>query len=110
MARQRPLSNAPIVEALIDLRVRLAPDFAVRKFNKIKAVQETYPHIDERHQFEFGVQTANQEISTLLKDKGLCGYFYKSTDEKSMVQFRSDGFTVNRLHPYENWDDLSTEG
>ena len=41
-----------------------------------------------------------------IQDLGVQGYFYKSTDQKLIAQFRNDGFTLNRLKPYTSWDEL----
>jgi len=40
------------------------------------------------------------------KDFGVRGYLFRSADGKEVVQFRSDGFTFNRLAPYTSWDEL----
>lgn len=35
------------------------------------------------------------------------GYFFRREDQKEIVQFRTDGYTFNRLEPYTSWDDFS---
>lgn len=42
----------------------------------------------------------------VVRDLGLQGYFFKAADEKTVAQFRVDGFTFNRLHPYTSWEEL----
>jgi len=37
------------------------------------------------------------------------GLWLKSEDEKTIAQFRPDGFTLNRLKPYTSWDLISVE-
>jgi uncharacterized protein (TIGR04255 family) len=34
------------------------------------------------------------------------GYFFRTADEKTIAQFRVDGFTFNRLRPYTSWEEL----
>jgi uncharacterized protein (TIGR04255 family) len=42
----------------------------------------------------------------VVQDLGFQGYFWKTSDEKTIVQFRVDGFTFNRLRPYTSWTEL----
>jgi len=110
MAIQRHLNNAPIHEALIDLRVRLPQSFdhEILK-NGHELVKENYPKSDTRlrGQFEFGF--APDGTTTQRAEKAVDGYFFKTEDEKRLVQFRLDGFTYNWLSPYETWERLRDE-
>lgn len=47
---------------------------------------------------------AAANISTSAE--GPDGIILHSADEKWVAQFRLDGFTFSRLHPYTNWDEL----
>lgn len=107
MARQRDLKNAPITEAIIDIRVKLPKSFEIDKFRSLKTeLSDRYPIIDEYRIFSehHKITSGKPQIGTI--EEGVLGYFYKSADKKEIVQFRRDGFTVNRLHPYTKWDDL----
>jgi len=42
----------------------------------------------------------------VVQDLGLQGYVFKTSDEKTIAQFRVDGFTFNRLRPYTSWEEL----
>ena len=116
MARVRYLKNAPITEALIDLRVSEPAErveFEDRE-DRLKGCPESlgdeYPqrfdmyvaHLEFRGSVKDGVQTGERE-------QGLRGYKFVSTDEKQIVQFRLDGFTFSRLKPYEDWMRLRDE-
>lgn len=37
------------------------------------------------------------------------GLFFKTPDERNIVQFRTDGFTFNRLPPYTSWEEVFPE-
>lgn len=105
MATQRHLKNAPITEALIDLRVILPSDFDAQEFSKLsEELSPRYPKKEPRKRVtgSFGVQDG-KPFTGPTEDKGIYGYYYKSEDERNIVQFRLDGFTFNRLHPYTKW-------
>lgn len=111
MAIQRHLNNAPIVEAVIDLRVSLKTPLSENTISSLKdLLHEPYPSSEEIRIFEggFGVVMGKPTIES-PKDKGVNGYLFKSKDEKKIVQFRNDGFTFNRLKPYTNWNDVISE-
>ena len=103
MARQRPLTRAPIAEALIDFRAEMPDDQAIERLSEAKALlQSRFPRFEEqrlyRSQFSFGKGKVAE-----TEELGIRGFILRSEDEKSIVQFRRDGFTYNRLAPYEGW-------
>ena len=108
VARQRHLSKAPIQEALIDFRVALSPDFRVESFNALKIeLAAQYPQIDEQHVSQSTFDVKGRTFSPTMSS--LRGYLLKSADNRSIVQFRTDGFTFNRLPPYVSFEELMTE-
>jgi uncharacterized protein (TIGR04255 family) len=110
MAKQRHLTKAPIVEAIIDFRVKLPSGYKVTNLLSLqKKLSKSYPQVEERRAFEGGLRLKDKEVEQILKDRGLQGYFFKSHDEKCVVQFRKDGFTFSRLSPYTNWEKVSAE-
>jgi uncharacterized protein (TIGR04255 family) len=110
MARQRHLNKAPIVEAIIDFRVKLASDFDVTKLASLKeTLLVDYPVVQERRAFEAGVEVAGKQVQQMFEDKGLLGYLFRSGDEKNVAQFRRDGFTFSRLKPYTEWETVLAE-
>lgn len=110
----RHLSRAPINEAIIDWRV--APvdpiDSAVLK-RLADDVQAEYPHLDEQTAFEatLAVAAADGQVHHVANSegRGVHGYTCKTSDRLTMIQFRRDGFTLNRLRPYTKWDDVFPE-
>jgi len=110
MARRRHLKNAPIVEAIVDFRVKLPAKFKVQTFASIKEILgDSYPQMEERREFEAGIKIQGKRVEHIVEEKGLQGYFFKSSDGKNVAQFRKDGFTFSRLKPYTNWQDVSAE-
>jgi len=111
MATQRRLENAPITEALVDIRVNLPSDFDIKEFLTLsKDLSDRYPRHEERHLIagSFGVE-AGKPIVQAPEDKGIQGYIYKSGDGKNIAQFRIDGFTFSRLNPYSEWETVLSE-
>lgn len=111
MASQRHLNNAPIIEAVIDIRVNLPPAFNPEEFLSFSEhLSGEYPKNEPRRIFTgaFGIKEDKPFIEEPVI-KGIQGYIYKSEDEKNIVQFRIDGFTFSRLNPYTEWQSVFSE-
>ena len=111
MARPRHLRKAPIVEAVVDFRVALAPDFSPEDLRAAKErLSRHYPKVSEKKRFSEQVEfVVGKGASHQTQDLGMLGLFLKSEDEKTIAQFRVDGFTLNRLKPYTSWKKLGPE-
>jgi len=110
MARQRHLDNAPIVEAIIDLRVKSPSSFGVTDFLSLKEdLKKEYPIVEDRRLVEIGGKIEGKQVEQTIIDKGITGYFFKTSDSKNVVQFRIDGFTFSRLSPYSEWETVLSE-
>lgn len=109
MAKQRHLNNAPIVEAIIDFRVKLPSGYNVTEFSSLKKTLKGYPQMNESWAFEEEIMVKGKQIEQIVKDRGLRGYFFKSSDGKNVAQFREDGFTLSRLKPYSDWETVLGE-
>jgi uncharacterized protein (TIGR04255 family) len=107
MAARRELKNAPITEAIFDIRVKLPKSFEISTFETVKSeLSSNYPIIEKQQFFieHHKIDHGKPHVGSV--EEGLNGYFYKTDDKKEIAQFRRDGFTLNRLHPYTKWDDL----
>jgi uncharacterized protein (TIGR04255 family) len=101
--------NAPIIEAALDVRVRTPENVDL---DALVAVRDAhYPDVS-REPFQLQVKiewgdrpddTGKQHLNTPL------GYFLRSADQKQILQARLDGFTFNRLAPYEHWESFGAE-
>ena len=107
----RHLRNAPITEAIVDLRVVQRKEFAAETLREAKdRLAPTYPICIERKGTESLVDFAEGcPRGVRSRDLGLQGVWLKTPDEKNIAQFRVDGFTFNRLKPYTSWDELLPE-
>lgn len=100
------LRNAPIAEAVIEIRVRLSepavePNFKVfgdRLKNQYPKVQQIR-YFAAQLQFEADVKIKNDTNS-------IVGVRLDDSDGKWVVQGKGDGLTVSRLAPYESWSQL----
>jgi uncharacterized protein (TIGR04255 family) len=102
------LSKAPIVEGLIDLRIEPSAETtmaAIRAASDELAME--FPSRQEMHRIVAQLQLSpNASANTLTTDDSPGGILLRSTDERWVVQFRLDGFTVSRLNPYSTWEEL----
>jgi len=108
MPRVRHLRNAPITEAIFDFRVKAQPGFRAEGFADLKPqLADRFPKTEDRHKWHASFEIIEGKgLPPALDDRGLHGYFFKDAEEKTVVQFRVDGFTFNRLHPYTSWNEL----
>jgi uncharacterized protein (TIGR04255 family) len=111
MASPTHLRNAPITEAVIDLRVRTATDLNVQRFAELGTkIGQQYGDAKAINLFELGIQ---QLPGAPLEGRGVLhgciGYRYESSDGKYIAQFRTDGFTLSRLAPYTTWEEIFAE-
>lgn len=114
MAEVQHLREAPIVEAMIDVRIEARPEFRADVFHEIRAkLEPTFPVVEERRgvtfHLAFGGAQPEQETPQLqgqMQQQQLDGLFFRSADGKDVAQFRGDGFTFNRLPPYTHWDEI----
>lgn len=100
--------NAPIQEALIDIRANVSPSVKLGQIESIhERVKGKYPGRQQRLHVE-GQFSSGDEVGAVAKQT-LMGYAFSSEDGKQIFQARRDGFTFSRLRPYGNWFELSTE-
>lgn len=101
-------SKAPITEAIIDLRVALPEGFSVDKFLDIR------PHINNRFPTKEPLIAGSfvlQAVPSLKVDASQQhnGFLFRSEDNKKVFQASLNGFTFNRLAPYESWEEFSDD-
>lgn len=101
------LRNPPIVEAVLDLDCDLPPGLDLQalepKFREAfcDAYPEVRPMFLDEHQIEASLE-APSKLSIVRR--GLQALQFLQKDGKQIVQARSQGFSFNRLAPYEGLD------
>ena len=101
--------NAPITEALIDIRVELPASLT-----GLQVLESVHDHVKIRYPGEKkriylqGQFSAGDEVGASASQT-LMGFSFSSDDGKQIFQARRDGFTFSRLRPYGSWPELRDE-
>jgi uncharacterized protein (TIGR04255 family) len=104
------LSKAPISEALLDIRVTLPSSIGLDDMGTFHdSVKDRFPIKKDRVSFQGGFQLEDGKPTAIPVSGGTDGYLFESPTEQKVVQARLDGFTFNKLKPYENWKKFSSE-
>lgn len=108
LVKPEHLHNAPIVEAIIDVSVSLPEGFECESLKGAHdELRADFPVLRKRksvtRRIEFGDDTQPDAEVEVAK---LSGYFFLTEDEKTICQFREDGFTFNKLNPYSSWESI----
>ena len=102
------LANAPIKEAVLDIRVTLPSMVGLRELDGMHPrINDRYPSKRPRKRLEASLDLKSGEFSPAPAK--VDGYVFLSQDQRQIVQARLDGFTVNRLSPYATWETLLSE-
>lgn len=102
--------NAPITEALLDIRVELPEDVTLARLEVFHDfVKDNFPEKQERISFTSGFKLSQEGPQPLSTSGGPDGYLFRSPTVGKIVQARLDGFTFNKLKPYENWKVFRSE-
>lgn len=110
MPEPRPLRKAPITEALIDFRVAPPVELSQERMTAVHdQIRDRYPKVDLRQKVEAQLRVEGGKLIPSTVPLGQRGHFFKTEDERTIAQFRSDGFTFNRLEPYTAWVELFPE-
>lgn len=108
MQVSRHYSKAPITEAFIDLKVTLPEEFSTDDLTNI------YTRISDRFPTQESIQTGSlvfQAGPTMKVDTNQqhTGYLFRSKDGLKILQATLNGFTYNRLAPYDSWEEFSSD-
>ncbi|HHT9111297.1 MAG TPA: TIGR04255 family protein [Candidatus Brocadiaceae bacterium] len=110
MVKYPILSKAPIAEALIDIRVKARENLKVEQFDSIcNSISREYPVKKTRSKLEGRLEFKKGESPLSAATETIDGYIFTSADQKQIFQARLDGFTFNRLKPYETWERFRDE-
>lgn len=103
--------KAPIHEAIFDIKVSGVENTDIKSYQELShnALSE-FPNTDKRIQLSgrFKVDQEKQDVVNESKKKNILGVIYSNPNENIKVQFRKDGYTLNMLKPYSNWNEFSS--
>jgi uncharacterized protein (TIGR04255 family) len=118
MADPGHLRNAPIQEALVDLRIATSGSTAKLDERAAQAVMEPlighlqadYPKSAWQQRWETRVATSAGKVhGPETQMVGFQGLMLSDVADSRIVQFRFDGFTFSQLRGYSSGDDLFAE-
>jgi len=111
MSEWERFPRAPIVEALLDVRVVLPDGVDLPGLARLHdLIKPSYPARKERHSWESSFRFDAAGAVEMSQTTGKAdGYLFVSADQRQIVQARLDGFTFNRLRPYDNWSAFRDE-
>lgn len=100
--------NAPIVEAVFDVKVSNTIIINPSTFEKYGKTDLTdYPISNKIFNVQLQISD-KQGTGQVGRTTNLLGYVFSNIQGNRKVQFRLDGFSYNMLRPYSNWNDFST--
>lgn len=96
------LNNPPIIEAVLDIDCEFKSPLDIKDIEAeaSKLLAKQYPK--KRAIF---LQNHKFEPNEYSVKSGLTAYQFLKNDEKQLVQYRTEGFSFNRLAPYTSLDD-----
>lgn len=98
MPSYRHYANAPITEALIDIKVEMRPDFDSATLDAVcSSASSHYPV--KRRQFYIEQQFSEAAEPQFAGKREPIGYQCRSADDLQILQVRRDGFTLAGSDP-----------
>lgn len=110
MPKIQHLKNAPIIEAILDIRVKPSP--RVKHDNLAAAhlkINNRFPIKEALLTKKFTFKFEKEGKPHPKHDETQTGYLFKNQEEEKLVQYRLDGFTYNKLKPYKTWEKMRDE-
>lgn len=102
--------NAPIQEAVFDIRVKKVSNTEIRYYESLKdSVLSDFPNTERKVHFAGRYRFEKRDLITEHSTPQEMGVIFTNKEGNKKVQFRKDGFTFNHLKPYPNWDNFSEE-
>jgi len=106
---KRHYPKAPIVEAVIDLRVELPAQLPVEDLARAQTGEEANYPVIERVDETVGQMMVGPQLSSASASRQLVGFLFRSADGKQLYQARKTGFSMSRLTPYPDWPEFRHE-
>lgn len=104
------LPQAPIVEAVIDIRSRSTVTFNEESLRpQVDAALTGYHFLDSHQELQHEIKLDGGQASSQIIRFDWKGLRFQSDDKKHIAQFNRDGFVFSRLEPYQDWPQLHAE-
>ena len=105
-------SNAPITEAILDIETKLQHGIGLNIFDEFQEnIKDSFGDRKTKHSFQAEIRflPGKDETTPIVPKDKVEGYLFHSKNKNKIVQARLDGFTFNKLQPYENWNNFHSE-
>jgi len=110
LERYTVFPHAPLTEAILDIRVDLPKEVDLKQLETFHdPIKDRFSEKKQSSFFQTGFHLSPQGPSEPKTTGGPVGYLFRSPNEKKVVQVRLDGFTFNKLKPYEDWESFHLE-
>lgn len=104
------LSNAPIIEAVIDFRFLPALNIEHNKIGELQeAIINEYPIKQENKEFQLGFVVGPEQTTQQTISDSVVGYRFENADKKYVFMATKNGFSLSKLAPYEDWNTFLIE-
>jgi uncharacterized protein (TIGR04255 family) len=101
------LKNAPVVEGLVDFRVRPSDGLVLNAFEGLwESVKDRFPVRKEMKRIHACFALKEGEPVNQSVAPEVVGYRFERSDGRSIIQVQLDGFTLSHLSPYDAWESL----
>lgn len=99
--------KAPIIEAIIDIRVRMPKDVSFEQLQKAQTgVSTAFPIVENLHESIVAFGQGPGPFDAEMQRRTRSSPLFKSGDGHRLWQSRLDGFTFSQLKPYDTWTDF----
>lgn len=100
-------SRSPIVEARIDIKVKLSPAVEVTNLMRIASVIESEYEIEHQYFNINGQITVDSDlVVSASANHSPVGYSFLTENKQRRIQSRLDGFTFSQFQPYSSWENF----
>jgi uncharacterized protein (TIGR04255 family) len=108
---RRHYGNAPIAEAVIDVRVQSQTALDFSKLTELAdALKERFPTRLPMSQMQMGFEVQNPAMpAKFINSQQQTGWRLTRKDQDRVILLQTVGFTYSHLPPYTNWETFSSE-
>ncbi len=105
MEQAKHYSRSPIVEARIEIKVKLSPEMEVTNLMQIASAIESEYEIEHQYFNINGQITVDSDlVVSASANQNPVGYGFSTEDKQRRIQARLDGFTFSQFKPYSSWN------
>lgn len=110
MSQYSVFSNAPIVESVLDIQFEQSDGMCLEKIETFhNSIKDRFPNVEKKATSKAHIKISEQGPAIDGSSIDWVGFRYDSPSDKKIIQAKLDGFSFNKLKPYENWEVFSSE-